>query len=321
MPSELIQTKNGLTATAPEAWETVMRPVADIRVQEVRGRQFSAEVQLFNLSDTAFFRLKLPRARVVIPDGSGFVAVNIVTDGQLRVGGTGGGNQWEAGTAHVVNHDSFEYDFTSDESFVAKALCFRRSPLEEYAKRFHAHDGALLEGITAESILESNAGACFMRYASFVWEELNRGDLLQSPLAAKEMEGALSALLLSALPGERLQTRQQSTSGYATYIKPAEEYILGNLNQPISVADIAEAVGVSVPTINRAFRKCHGIGPKAFVKRRRLDRVRSDLLHADPRETSVTSVATKHGFWHLSQFAADYKKAFHEAPSDTLRRS
>ena len=93
------------------------------------------------------------------------------------------------------------------------------------------------------------------------------------------------------------------------------------LETTLRVVDIAAAVGVSVPTLNRAFRKCHGMGPKAFVKMRRLDRVRSDLLRADPQRTTVTAIATKYAFWHLSQFAVDYKRAFHEAPSDTLRRS
>ena len=87
------------------------------------------------------------------------------------------------------------------------------------------------------------------------------------------------------------------------------------------VADIAAAVGVSVPTLNRAFRQCHGVGPKAFVKLRRLERIRGELMKAEPQTTSVTEIATAHGFWHLSQFAADYKKAFHETPSQTVRRT
>ncbi len=167
----------------------------------------------------------------------------------------------------------------------------------------------------------SSAGACFVRYAKFVWEELNRGGaLLQSPLATEEIEDSLWALLLSAVQGDRREN-ERHCGGYSTYVKPAEEFILGHLETAICVADIAIAVGVSVPTLNRAFRQCHGMGPKAFVKLRRLDRVRSELLRADPQATTVTLIATKYAFWHMSQFAADYKRAFGEAPSETLRRS
>jgi AraC-like DNA-binding protein len=322
MSSELTQSGNTVVATTPEAWEEAMKPVAGVRVQEVLGRHFSAEMQLFELPRTAFFSLKLPRARVVVPDGSGFVAVTIVSSGQIRTASPRHGSEWEAGTAHVVNHDDFELDFTSDENLDTMALCFQKPLLQEYARKFHGRDDSRLEQVTADLILDSSEGECFTRYAKFVWEELNRGgDILRSPLATEEIEDSLWALLLTAIQGERRENGHQRSGGYATYVKPAEEFILGHLDTPLRVVDIAAAVGVSVPTLNRAFRKCHAMGPKAFVKQRRLDRVRSELLRADPQATTVTAIATKYALWHLGQFAADYKRAFHESPSDTLRRN
>jgi AraC-like DNA-binding protein len=322
MPTDLIQSGNKLLANTIDGWEEAMRPVADVRVREVLGPQFSAEMQLFKLPRTAFFSLKLPRARVVVPEGSGFVGVTIVSSGQMRTASPRRGGQWEAGTAHAVNHDDYSLDFASDEHLESMALCFQKPLLQEYARKFHGRDDSRLEQDTADLILNSSAGACFTRYATFVWEELNRGGaFLQSPLATEEIEDGLWALLLSALQGERRENGHQRSGGYAIYVKPAEEFILGHLDTPIRVADIAAAVGISVPTLNRAFRKCHGMGPKAFVKQRRLDRVRSELHRADPRSTTVTAIATKYGFWHLSQFAADFKSVFNEAPSDTLRRN
>ena len=65
MRSDLIRTGDKLLATTRDAWEEAMRPVADVRVQEVLGRQFSAELQLFELPRTAFFlsRFKTRTAR------------------------------------------------------------------------------------------------------------------------------------------------------------------------------------------------------------------------------------------------------------------
>ena len=320
MPSELIQTESRILAGTPDAWEEAMRPIAGVQVKEVLGRRFSADMQLFKLPRTSFFSLKLPGARVVVPDGSGFVGVTTVKSGQMRTASPRLGNVWETGTAHVINHDNYSFEFTSDQHLESMALCFQKTLLQEYARKFQGRDDSQLELDTADLALNSSAGDCFARYSTFLWEELNRGgSFLQSPLATEEIEDSLWALLLSAIHSEGRENGSRRSGGYQTFVRPAEEYILGQLDSPLRVADIAAAVGISVPTLNRAFRKCHGMGPKAFVKRRRLDRVRSELLRADPEATSVTKIATKYAFWHLSQFAADYKRAFHESPSDTLR--
>ena len=196
-------------------------------------------------------------------------------------------------------------------------MCFQNSLVEEYARKFYGCEDSKLEQDTTDLILDSFAGACFTRYAKFVWEELNHGGaFLQSPLATEEIEDSLWALLMSAIQGQRRENDHQHSGGYANYVKFAEEFILGHLEMPLRVVDIAAAVGISVPTLNRAFRKCHGMGPKAFVKKRRLDRVHSELMRADPQATTVTVIANDHSFWHLSQFAADYKKVF---PRGTLR--
>jgi AraC family ethanolamine operon transcriptional activator len=34
----------------------------------------------------------------------------------------------------------------------------------------------------------------------------------------------------------------------------------------------------------------------------------------------VKSVALSHGFWHLGQFARDYRETFGETPTETLAR-
>ena len=48
--------------------------------------------------------------------------------------------------------------------------------------------------------------------------------------------------------------------------------------------------------------------------------VQRALLVADPLRTTVTEVAMHFGFFHLGQFARDYRQAFQELPSETLRR-
>lgn len=59
--------------------------------------------------------------------------------------------------------------------------------------------------------------------------------------------------------------------------------------------------------------------PKEYLKARKMQMVRSDLLSGNAE--SVTDTATRWGFWHMSQFAADYKKAFGELPSETMKNA
>ena len=84
--------------------------------------------------------------------------------------------------------------------------------------------------------------------------------------------------------------------------------------------DDCAAVGIDVRTLSRVFQRRYGMGPMQFARARRLDAVNRTLLALDPSEATVTNVATRFGFFHLSRFAGDYRRAFHESPSETLNR-
>jgi len=88
----------------------------------------------------------------------------------------------------------------------------------------------------------------------------------------------------------------------------------------LSPAQLRAYSGVSERTLEYAFRDRFGLTPAALIKARRLATVRTVLGSADPERTGVSDVLGEHGFWHLGQFARDYRQAFGELPSDTLRR-
>ncbi|MDV7145676.1 helix-turn-helix domain-containing protein [Tropicimonas sp. TH_r6] len=88
-----------------------------------------------------------------------------------------------------------------------------------------------------------------------------------------------------------------------------------------SLDDMLKVANVSERTLQYAFRERFGVTPGAFIKAKRLTLVRSALRRADPDDSSVGEVAARFGFWHVGQFAADYRNAFDEVPSKTLGRS
>lgn len=85
-----------------------------------------------------------------------------------------------------------------------------------------------------------------------------------------------------------------------------------------TIVDICTAVGVSERALQYAFRTYVDMSPQAYLRISRLNRVRETLLASDPQNTTVTAVAMRFGFLHLSRFAFDYKRIFDELPSATL---
>jgi AraC-like DNA-binding protein len=105
----------------------------------------------------------------------------------------------------------------------------------------------------------------------------------------------------------------------------ADEHLRAHLAKPIYTEELCAALGVSPTTLAAAFHAAFGVSPHRFLKLRRLAMVRAGLLRGGaPKEGGpaplVKSVALAHGFWHLGQFAAEYRAMYGESPSETRAR-
>lgn len=88
----------------------------------------------------------------------------------------------------------------------------------------------------------------------------------------------------------------------------------------IHVEELADAAGVSVRTLNNAFREQMGISPRHFVRAYTLNAARTALRQAEPGSVRVSDVAARLGIWEWGRFSRDYQQLFGELPSATLRR-
>jgi len=84
---------------------------------------------------------------------------------------------------------------------------------------------------------------------------------------------------------------------------------------PLTVAGICAATGVSSEALQRAFADTVGLSPSAWLRIRRLNGARRDLRLARGTGESVSAIAMKWGFWHLGRFSAYYREQFGEYPS------
>jgi len=74
-------------------------------------------------------------------------------------------------------------------------------------------------------------------------------------------------------------------------------------------------LGVSVRTLSNVIAHYRGMSLHSYLRLKRLWLVRQQLLNG---KTSVKASALAHGFWHMGDFSASYRKQFGETPSQTI---
>jgi AraC-like DNA-binding protein len=163
-------------------------------------------------------------------------------------------------------------------------------------------------------------GAGLARLIGFLAAEIERMPaLLQARTVMASWQDLLLACLVTRLP--------HSASGLLVPTSPragpwqlraAEAWLEAHAAEPITMDDLAAAIGVPLRTIQHAFH-ARGSTPRRFLRQCRLELARRRLTAAATGDT-VTGIALDCGFGHFGDFAARYRVRFGESPSATLRR-
>lgn len=102
-------------------------------------------------------------------------------------------------------------------------------------------------------------------------------------------------------------------------VQRASEFLRDRSAEGVRIGEVSRAVGVSERTLRNAFHQEHGLSPKQYELRERLQAARQALCDITAVAETVTDVASRHGFFELGRFASRYKHTFGESPSQTLR--
>ena len=97
----------------------------------------------------------------------------------------------------------------------------------------------------------------------------------------------------------------------------AARWLAVHYDQPIRIADLADHVGVSVPTLNRHFRAVTAMSPLQYQKQLRLQRARVELMAA-PGDVAAVGYAV--GYDSPSQFSREYRRLFGAPPGQDAQR-
>ena len=204
---------------------------------------------------------------------------------------------------------------------------YRQLVLRIETDALHRHLGALIgQEVSRNLVFDDNVerspamSALRRRIFNFATDFNERGAFF-SDLAAAEVERMVIMKFLMCHRHSYTQflLREPLPAG-SSAVRRVEQFIEANWDKPIDIEAMVAVAKVSARSLFRQFKKDRGYSPADFAKRVRMDRAR-ELLEQATEHTTVIQVALKCGFQNPGHFARDFRLAFGELPSETLKRS
>ena len=184
---------------------------------------------------------------------------------------------------------------------------------------------SLREPLTFDFVadLHSPLGRRWRTVLELLVDELDHPtDLGRNAVVGRHVEGlVLDGLLLGQPHNHSDAALHDGPVRLNAAIKKAVELIEERPSEPWTTVRLAGQVHLSVRALQEGFRRDLATTPMTFLRQVRLRRARVALQQADSGVTTVGAIATDLGILHLGRFAAAYRRAFGETPSDTLSRA
>jgi AraC-like DNA-binding protein len=150
--------------------------------------------------------------------------------------------------------------------------------------------------------------------AQQMWNAPYRGDLKRLYLQAKVIE--LLVIYLDLISNNEEHTRVPGLKpDTIARLHHAKTILETRLDNPPSILELAQQVGVSDRTLLRGFKQLFGTTVIGYSMQQRLKRAEHLLRQGD---RTVAEVARLMGYGHLGYFASAFKRQFGITPSDCL---
>lgn len=208
-----------------------------------------------------------------------------------------------------------EFELVTPADYTIYGIVIQRDALLQAAEHSgYRLDWAQLSNAEVMHVGELPRKACLATLAALLAED---GGVVRYDLAQQAVLGALLPLLDSSKVDCDVSNsflRRQRV------VAQARDWVLARHDQALTVPELCEHLHVSRRTLQYCFEEVLGISPLQYLRLIRLNGARRHLREALPTCRTVQEVAADWGFWHLSQFASDYRKLFGESPSESLRQ-
>lgn len=265
-----------------------------------------------------------PRATIELPASEHWYHVNITLTGGSRVTREDGSRERTRALESacvLLPHRAQQIEW--EPGTAQFALRVARQDLEDTYATLAGRPAAGPIDFPLTFALATDAGRGLLRSINFVREEWDEdGVMARRSATRRHLDSLMLTSLIFAASGSVLPGEAETpTAGPGFSVAAATEWIREHAHTLPTLADLAEACGVSARTLQQHFLRELGCSPTQALRVERLRRAREDLLFSEGEELSVTDIAVTWGFYHLGRFSALYRSTYQESPSETLRRA
>jgi AraC-like DNA-binding protein len=196
---------------------------------------------------------------------------------------------------------------------------------------FEIIDRLASEQMDVEGPVRFEEAGAISQGASQQWRTLTRfvsrasrspDSTLASPLIQAQTAELVAATALTVFPNSamRAPTDGPRSSPRSATVRRAMLFIEEHAADPLTITEIAAAVGVTPRALQYGFARQLDTTPRRYLRKVRLEHAHRDLQAADPTTgATVQQIAQRWGFSKPSRFAAAYRALYGHSPGHTLR--
>jgi len=223
-----------------------------------------------------------------------------------------GSNISELGILNFNNPDG--YESVTGSGFEGISVSFPREKFFRLARQFKIDERQITEGNYLFGKL--GPGHNFGALRNYL-HALGRQNF-ESGSREKSIDVELPHRFLSALADLKSEASIEKATARRRGLRKALEFIDANVQNNPGIVDISLAAEISPRSLSRAFNERFGIGPKRYLLNLRLLNVHRQLQNSPQRSVKVADIANEWEFWHMGDFAREYRWFFGEYPAESL---
>ncbi|WP_161796878.1 AraC family transcriptional regulator [Devosia soli] len=233
----------------------------------------------------------------------------------------GQGRELVTGSGEVVIADSQSIETARfSENYAQYFVTTSMRSIEGYVREHFGKANRSFSGSCAVLPRTHLAAVSLSGFTPLINMLLAEKELLKlSPITMRRCQDAFLEIIASSLSANGVFLgRKNDPLSSSRNLREAEDFMRQHAREPIGVAEVAQAVGISVRSLQLAYKRYTGITPLARLQRFRLEGLHADL-DAGLAE-NVRTAAAAWGFVSGARLNRQYLEAFGETPADTVKR-